>query len=148
MNQVVKFDQDPWIATKYANIWSLTVDPKVSSGAIATWLIYAPWMHPHWNFHWAHLVHLREIEGAPPPTLQFISATHEFAVFALHPEHEPANLDYTKFQWLEPVSICQQFERDSDAEALQLIEDKLQAVGRGEVSVDSDYRSLWEALLR
>jgi hypothetical protein len=103
-------------------------------------------MHPFWSFHYAGLIHLRDIEGGKPVHKAFPTATHEFMVFALNPD-SPPTLDPFSIAVLEPISIVQQFVAASDAAALSAIECLLSKIARGQLSVDSDYRSEWRKLL-
>ena len=131
--------------TGNTRIWQGEV-PDDNPFTLGHWIVFAPWMHMAWNYHYLSLIHVRDVEGHPPAVMQFEEATHEFQVLAISPDNEPTN--FTEITPLMPVSIAQQFVAENDAEALELIELQLPHIAAGELSVDSDYRSVWHHILR
>lgn len=138
----------PWLSDANTAIWRCPFDPVKFKYCIDVWLVYAPWMHPMWSYHWCYLVNLFEHEKDSRVSFQFPGATHEFGVFALNPEYEPTTLEPRDFHPLEPISIAQQFRCDSDPLAKIQINDNLRLVLQHRLSLDSDFRSTWRRILR
>lgn len=136
-------EETPTIETRHAKIWD--IPPRDDRPAqVAAWIVYAPWAHPLWNYHFAALAHLRDVDGMEPAKIHLPDATHEFAIFALSPDHD---VDTDKLSILHPVSIAQQFIAKNDAEAREVIEQCLHAVADGKISPDSDFRGAWQDVL-
>ena len=134
----------PWL-DEISKIWRVPYDRDKAPGTVGFWLIHAPWMHLAWSWHVVSIVHLRPMNGTEA-NFQFEDATHEFMVVAIDPNHEPT-LKYESFKYLRPISICQQFVAKSDDEARQVIELQMINVAAGSLSLDSDYRGVWQKLL-
>lgn len=124
--------------------WPANIDTRAKESTVGCWLVYAPWMHMVWAWHYVGLVHLRPVDGLPPATRSFPGATHEFIVFALDPN---VDVIVEALRFLQPVSIVQQFDAASDAHARLIVEDSLELVAKGKCSVDSDFRPVWRHLL-
>lgn len=136
-------DTEPMLRTDNTKVWQTEI-PDINPFMVGNWIVWAPWAHPVWPYHWFSLVHLREIEGHENPTILVENATHQLVIFALHPDHVPEMGD---LRTLEPVSVMQQFVAKDDAAALQAIEKCLRQVATGRVTPDSDGRKLWKHLL-
>lgn len=125
------------------NVESNAAEARAAS--VGCWFIYAPWMHMVWAWHYCGLVHLRPVPGqSRQPVKKFPQATHEFLVFALDPT---VDVIAERLRPLTPVSIVQQFDAANDAHARLIVEDILEEVAKGRVSVDSDFRRVWQHLL-
>ena len=134
----------PTYESATTKIWR-NEEPNDDPFGLAQWIVFAPWVHPLWSYHFVGIVHLRDVEPHPPANLQFEGATHEFMVLSLDPNHEPQGFDSLKY--LMPQSIAQQFTATNDAEALEWIELLLDNVLNQKLSIDSDNRSQWKHLL-
>jgi hypothetical protein len=139
--------REPDHATPITRRWAAPFDRDKAPATVAVWLIDAPWAHPLWDYHAVFIVHLRGDVDGKPAALQFPGATHEFAVVALDPGYQPNPDQPEDWRWLNPLSICQQFIAESDAVAVQKIEQLLLRVDRASLTVDSDGRSAWRRLL-
>lgn len=129
-------------------IWDVTervqeFDPTPTG--VGCWFVYAPWMHPGWSWYLAAMCHLRPVAGMREPRRQFPDATHEVIVAALNPR---AGVFLERTEPLRPFNICQQFDAANDAHARLIFEDSLELVARGQLSLDSDFRPVWEHRLR
>ena len=126
-------------------IWNFPRD-EYNEYTVGGWIVRAPWMHLAWSWYVVALYHLRgKGPDNKPAVKQFPEATHEFGVYALHPDHE---VDTRRLYRLEPMNLAQQFEATDDAEALGVVETTLDAVLAKRLSLDSDYRKTWHHLLR
>ncbi len=137
----------PDLESSATKIWQDT-EHSDDPFSLARWIIWAPWVHSMWPYHFCSVVHLRDVEGSTPAKMQFPEATHEFMVLSLNPEHEPDPNHMEALYFLTPPSIAQQFTATDDAEALEIIELNLQLVLQQRLSLDSDYRRSWEHILR
>lgn len=144
MTAKIQNETPTWESEK-TKIWRGEV-PEDNPFTLSHWIVFAPWMHPMWDYHYCYLIHLRDDpEKLKPAKKHFPEATHEFGVLALDPDHEPRFVDA---RYLTPVSIAQQFTSSNDIEALEFIELILETqVIPGRLSVDSDYRRMWKHVL-
>lgn len=129
----------------------LPTDTNASENC-GSWLLFAPYAHPMWQYHVLYVVKLREVPGAPPVQLAFPGANHEVGVLALNPEYQPytpegycalmRKPDRDFSPWLMPHDACEQFEcTDEEAKLLGLY--SAWGCANGFLVPDSDYRSSW-----
>lgn len=142
--------QKPWIHNLSTNtkVWTVIAsdDDPNSVFDCGMWLIWAPWAHPLWQYHWISVVHLREVEGRDKPKIQFQGATHEVISLAQNPDIEPI-LEPLQLAPLMPVNFAEQFIAANDAAANLQIEKLVKMVAQGGLSPDSDFRPAWRLLL-
>lgn len=98
------------------------MDDPAKSACLGTWFIDAPDQSPAWRHYALSVVHLRQIEGAPPVVFNKEGATHEFVLVALDPGPKPKATDMAGWQWLQPFNLCEQVVLQSDAVAVSLLE--------------------------
>lgn len=123
---------------------------KAEDAGLAGWIVEAPWAHPVWHSYAIGLIHLRPIEGQPPPVISREGATHEMFVYALDPS-KPRQLMVTGFRrWGEgamvPVNYVGQFIEVTDELAVEQVEKAVRAVIDGRLSPDSDNLRAWAKL--
>lgn len=140
--------QKPWIDKPNTKVWTVLCsdeDPNKQFDC-GMWLIWAPWAHPFWQYHWISVVHLREVEGRDKPKIKFEGATHECICFAQNPNVQP-RIHPLVNSMLEPLNFAEQFKAQNDAHANEKVEKLVKLVGEGRLSPDSDFRSAWRLLL-
>jgi len=115
---------------------------------VATWFIDDKWSHPHWDQYVAILMHLRPVEGMPPPTM-YGEYGYEWHLWAIHPDHRlPETFDGFSqehgIHTLEPLNYAYQFNAEHDAAAMERVEKCLEAAP----SLDTDwtewFNHIWE----
>lgn len=128
----------------------LSKDPGIAEHAttIAAWILCAPGAHPAWSFYQVTLVHLRPVEGLPPPVLKRPGVEHEIAIMALHPDTRPLPDDTATWVFLTPPNAAGQFGGLDDADAERVLKALVAAFVSGKVSPDSDYRRAIEGSIR
>lgn len=111
---------------------------------VCVWIVYAPWAHPVWNSYAVVLVHLREMEGAKPPTLAFPGATHETLILAVDPKLQ---LDVAvAVPYLMPPNFVGQLKVDSDDAAAARVEAEVREICAGRLNPDTDAIRQWVAI--
>jgi hypothetical protein len=127
-------------------------DPARAAATVAGWIIEAPYAHPMWHSYCLSLIHLRDVEGQPPATLSFPTATHEFFLHALDPEGERAKLIKGRqfgsdgaCKVLTPMNFAAQFVAEDDEQAKVIVFGALCEIVAGRLSPDTDFRFLWVA---
>lgn len=133
--------KDPDLSGPAARAWK---SPHGEEGAgRGAWVVHAPGSHPLWPWHAISAVHLRPVEGMPPPNLRFPGASHEVLVLALNPDHYPPDPD-GYLRWLMPPDVAAQVMGLTDDQARQLVELCAKAVCQGLLVPDSDHRAAWD----
>lgn len=130
-------------------IWQYIGAFKDSPCVVGGWVIWAPWMHPAWQYHSIGVIHLRPTGNEAEDEALYIDypeATHEFAAVALNPDYVPD--DFLELRWMSPINIAQQFTAKNDATALRKIELLILQVGTDHISLGSDARNTWHNILR
>lgn len=152
-------ERTPWRESPHTQIWNVTdmartlpdkgMDHPADDASLAVWLVHAPWMALAWHWHYAAVVHLRELPGqSRPPTITITGGTHEFLSMAVDPATQPdLSRPWSQLKFLSPISIVQQFVAENDAEALARVEANLELVAKGQLSLESDGREPWRQLL-
>jgi len=109
------------------------------SACLASACIHRPDAHPVWSYYQISLVHLRPIEGAPPPKKHHSSSTHEICVLALDPRKaiDPGNRE--TLLPLTPPNLVAQMQA-TDEQARTLWEKFVRALASGELNPDTDHR--------
>lgn len=126
-----------------------------SAGVGADFIVNGPY-HPFWSWWYISAVHLRPLEGAPPPHLRFPGATHEIMCLSLDPEPRngrPKTPNLERIEagdvegglpgFLSPPDWVVQVILPGDVKARQLVDLAVQRICAGQ-SCDSDFRSWWE----
>jgi hypothetical protein len=150
----------PWAQSQRTLIWDVTrpiteqaaqnepTQAEAERATLAVYLVYAPWMHDQWAWHYVGLVHLRPIPGAPPAYLEMPDATHELVAAAIDPRQPLLEGGRFTLHFLHPPDITQQFTASRDAEALLTVEQALRECVAGRLSLDQDFRRSWTTILR
>jgi hypothetical protein len=119
-------------------------------GAVASWIIQAPWAHPVWNSYWLHFVHLRPIdrgEGVIPTIFYLEGATHELWLYALDPE-TPLEISIGNEKMpavLTPKNFASQLILESDEAAIELARSTAKDVLEARLNPDTDAVRAWWA---
>ena len=147
----------PTITGPMGRAWSvpLSNDKPEWSGSVGVWLLESDKFHPAWTRWLVGLVHLRPIEGVRPAAKHFPSATHEFHIVSLNPEHYANHAEKLAgrfsedepWGFLTPIDVVEQFEVSADAIARQILDLAVRAILDGHASPDQDYRTLWQRLI-
>ena len=111
---------------------------------VAGWIISAPWAHPVWHSYMLFVVHLRTIEGRPPPKKSFVEATHEIMLFAHNPEVPYQNVIDAP-AYLLPANFVAQFVCATDEAAKIKCEQCVMEIVKGQLSPDTDHIQSWIA---
>ena len=110
-----------------------------NSETVCAWLCTLPPWHPAWSQYALMVARLRDVDGLPPPVLQFPGATHELLLVSIDPTttgqpdppglpdlraHDPASFaaamhDTRRGVWLSPVNVAWQM-TGTDDEAARL----------------------------
>lgn len=122
--------------------WRCVLTPS-DSAAIALWLLDCPFAHPVWHQWLLSLVHLREVEGLPPP----VGRGHELVIFAVDPQIglEPDVQLNTRALMMPPIVLRFASYDGDDIGAEAHVESLVEATMRRELSPDDDCRRLWQA---
>ncbi|HET9954115.1 MAG TPA: hypothetical protein VFQ61_06410 [Polyangiaceae bacterium] len=95
------------------------------------------------------MIHLRQLDGAPPPHREFPEASHEFAIFAIDPScYESIGSGEMKLVLLQPPDCIEQFTVQSDDDAGLLLREAVSAMTHGCISPDIDAREQWQGFVR
>lgn len=105
--------------------------------------IHCPKAHPVWHTYLVTIVHLRAVEDLPPPNLAYPDASHEIMIQAMDPDidlgtESPARVPPKSI--LTPPNLAHQLRAQTDAQARVLFDAFVQAIAKGELSPDTDYR--------
>jgi len=105
--------------------------------------IHCPKAHPAWHTYLVSIVHLRPVEGLPPPNLAHPDASHEIMIQAMDPRADlgtdsPALVPPRSV--LQPPNLVHQLRAQSDAQARTLFDAFVLAIAQGELSPDTDFR--------
>lgn len=133
--------------------WATRHEMYNGTGVFAmTWIIQAPWAHPHWHQYLISLYDLTTpYEKGGPVKLYLPNATHEFILWALHPKN-PFSVgskltDNTPFVTMEPPNYGYQFQASSNEAAVARVQEIVDGIVDQKLSPDTDFRSLWNKLL-
>lgn len=108
--------------------WRVPFDQRDWPCAIASWVFFSPYQAAAWSGYYLGLIHLRDVPGIPPATLEFPGATHEIVVHALDDRGRDIDPDDCNGPLcamrarLTPLNYQRAFVVNNDAEALQLAE--------------------------
>jgi hypothetical protein len=133
-------------------IWKIRLQPmekrkRDHRGGIASYVVNGPF-NIMWQWWLVGMVHLRPIEGVKPPHLLRPDATHEFLIASIHPD-ERVDIDrvekpgFRGLRTLDPIDVQHQLAGLTDAQAEELGDLCMQAVVRGMLSPDQDWRRMW-----
>jgi hypothetical protein len=118
-------------------------DPRNLSH-LCTWIVHAPWSHPHWPVVAVMACNLRDVPGMPPAIINLPGATHEVMVYAMNPGM-PVTVD-GDMHFLQPGNFVGQFKATSDDAARAIIEDTVRKIVAGQLNPDTDGFRQWVAL--
>lgn len=107
--------------------------------ALRAVLLHRPDAHPHWHTYQVAVVHLRPVEGLPPPKLAFPDGSHEISILAVDPRTEPNPDDLRSIQTLHPPNMVSQLRALTDEGALALFGAFVKALSTHELCPDSDH---------
>jgi hypothetical protein len=107
--------------------------------ALRAVLLHRPDAHPVWHTYQVSLVHLRPIEGGPPPELRSPDSSHEIVIQALDPESQP-DPEVPTIALLTPPNLVHQLRGRTDEMALTVFGAFVQALAAGELNPDTDHR--------
>lgn len=128
--------------------WAVPIKADEAGHAtVGQWLVEAPGAHPFWWWYCVGVVHLRPVEGMPPPVIRFPGASHEIMFVALNPEKPLPDLDDWKgMSPLHPIDLEHQFIVPDDEAARELGELAVRFMLRGN-SPDQDFRQYWRDVI-
>lgn len=114
-------------------------------GALAIWIVEAPWAHLAWHSYVLVLVHLRPMPDGRATVFHLEGATHELWLYAANPDtpREPVIRGEATFNVLHPCNFAAQLIEASDEAALAKIEAAVRDVIDGRLSPDTDFRRTW-----
>lgn len=149
--------QAPTLSMPRGKAWRLDLrivrannPPRKEDAAVDVWLVEAPWAHPAWHSYLITLIHLRPIEGTPPPVLLREFVSHEILVLALEPQGDRDRLlvegTGQHCRVLSPQNYAGQFTEIEDALAQARVRYAVEQICTGNLSPDSDFRAQWVAL--
>lgn len=98
---------------------------------LASWFLHCPGQSPAWSHFLLAIIHLREIDGAPPAHISVPHATHEVMLVALDPARLPNPEETETWSFLRPANVTEQIELPNDDEAVVLLRQCAQAVVDG-----------------
>ena len=133
--------------------WRIDLDAarratQIKDGSVSAWIVHAPGAHLCWDHYIFSIIHLREVEGMPAPTLRYPDATHEMLIMALDPGFSlPDPRQFIKCAYLQPADFIEQCRLPDDAAADELLETLVILAVDGLISPDTDYRQVWTAAL-
>lgn len=108
-------------------------DPMDWQASLACWFLFCPGQSPAWHCYLFDIVHLRDIEGVAPATIDVPGATHQVFLAALNPELDPSPLKPDTWQHLTPINVSEQIELPGDEAAATLGEHCVKAVLAGDL---------------
>lgn len=98
---------------------------------LAAWLINAPGQSPAWSDYMVGIIHLRDIPGVKPASINRPGATHELLICALDPAENPDPGDIETIVPLSPINAAVQFTGNSDEQAIHIGEQATRAICDG-----------------
>jgi len=112
------------------------------------WLINGPGFHPFWSWWLLTVISLRDIPGVPPAKKQYALAEWELMILSLNPEFPPPDPDTLGgMHHLTPPDLVYQFHGVGEDRVHQLAHVAIDAICKGEMSPDQDYRTAWKMFL-
>lgn len=128
--------------------WRSPLEGHGVHATLSAWLVNVPGAHPFWSWWTVGVVHLRELEGFPPPHKRYPEAAYEFMIFAINPEQCPEpDPDDVGHPLLTPPDVIEQFHGVLDADVVHICDLAVKAVVDGRISPDQDYRAHWHQVL-
>jgi hypothetical protein len=134
-----------WLCDMAEGHRQLGIDPA-KDGAIAHWVVEAPWAHPGWHSYSILVTHLRPISGGGRTLFYVDGATHELWVYACDPKADRNPVIRTgivEALWLTPLNFAAQFIEITDDLARDRVRAVVQSICDGKLSPDTDYRQHW-----
>lgn len=127
-------------------IWEPVWEKAEEHPGVGFWGIDAPNDHPLWSQYICFLLHLRPLPAADAlhQTVKYMpSATHEFQLYAIHPDHPITAelvLGRDSVHTLQPMNYGYQFAAETDDAAAARALECLQKAP----SLDTDLRRYWD----
>ena len=109
---------------------------------VTSWLLFAPWAHPVWDYYVLSITHLRPAVGTMPAKKLHPEAEFELVVAALDPKSTP-DPDVCGFTCLCPIKLIVQFKGVEQDFLLNLAENAARSVLDRNISPDSDFIEHW-----
>jgi len=134
--------------------WDLTLPKRLErpdhAATIAGYLLFCPGAHAFLSWWMTSVIHLRDIPGVPPAKIIVPGATHEILCVTINPERCPdPDPEHTEdFHYLRPIDQAVQFIAPSDAAATAVLAALVNRIVIGDISPDSDYRSVWQKYIQ
>lgn len=107
------------------------VDTPDHAATVGLWFLDCPGQSPVWSHYVLAIIHLRDIPGVRPATVDIPHATHEVMLVALDPALSPTPLDTSSWRHLRPTNVVEQVQLPDDSAAAALLGDAAQAVVDG-----------------
>ncbi len=115
--------------------------------SVARWIVEAPGHHAAWDKWVMYVIHLRDLPGMKPAHKRYPEAAYEFVIAALEPGNPVPYDGEAPLAWMTPIDAVIQFHKVDDAGAARLLSLAVDAIVRGDLSPDSDYRRAWEGFV-
>lgn len=148
-DQVLFPTREPDASTSLGRAWKIRA---TRPGSIGGWFVNVNWAHPVWNLWLVGVVHLRDIEGVPPPKRHYPDAAYEFGIWSVDPRPlatVPFDPDMGEGHGiLHPPDAIVHFHGVDDRRALMLLDSAVNVILAGRMSPDSGFRRAWEELVR
>ena len=136
-----------------AKAWKMEMGDNASTeqatASLGAYVVSGPY-HPFWNWWMVAVVHLREVEGTPPPKKQYPDAEYEFMILSIDPEHNQPDPDKPfpqEIRYLDPPDCVVQFHGVTDEQAASICRDAVRVIAAGQ-SCDSDFRGWWTGAIK
>lgn len=123
--------------------------PPAEDATIGCWIVEAPWAHPAWHSYLLFAFHLRAVPNRPAAKKFIPLATHEFFLFALHPDAPRAECilgrDNPVAHRMTPPNFAAQYVEIDDDLARGRMVAAMQEICDGKLSPDVDASADWVA---
>lgn len=122
---------------------------------VGIWLLHAPDAHPSWEYYVIMLMHLRAVEGLPPPNKTVPLSEYAVTCVCLDPREPVPNIEELENADGGGLAVLLSMEFEAqfpavpggDAYAYEIIDDMAAAVVAGTLVPDLDYKLQWVQVL-
>lgn len=129
--------------------WKMPVNSLETRGCLIRWLLHCPHVHIAWDHYQLSLIHLRYIDGLPPPQLESHDSEYELALYAVDPHCEPDPDRPFSVIVLQGPCISTQFgDGLTDDQAIQITENAVLSCIGGYLLPDQDARAQWKSFVQ
>lgn len=128
--------------------WCEEYKPTESTAWSVAWAIHAPWAHSMWSWYLLELCDLT-VDLGKPPILYLPGATHEFLLYALHPDHplkQGVPLNDQGIVSLMPPNYGYQIRAESNEAARKRLQAVVDEIVAERLSPDTDWRGRWDRM--